>query len=369
MAKKHTTQPKNQQTFAQKVREYTANHKLIVIAISILLIACITVVALALLQTDTPVETPKPVMQKPAPKPATKYYSPLTGLEVADEAATKNVVTAVMIENSPDARPQSGLQQADVVYEAIAEGGITRFVALYQQQQPELIGPVRSLRMYYIDWITPYDPSVAHVGGSKKAKKEIRNGNHKDIDQFFNADAYWRAPDRYAPHNVYTTSEKLAALNSSKGYTAANPKAIPRTDSMPEASMPATQATVIISGPLYNSSWAYDETTKKYLRSQAGEPHQDREKGQITAEVVVVLGMRMDIVQEDGMRGDYHTAGSGNATIFAQGKAIEATWHKQNMESQLHFTDKQTGKDLALPRGTTWFTAVPINSGGSVSWQ
>ena len=107
-----------------------------------------------------------------------------------------------MIENSPDARPQSGLKAAGVVYEAIAEGGITRFMALYQTSKPELIGPVRSLRMYYLDWFAPYSASIAHVGGSLNALTEARSGKYRDLDQFFNSQTYWRASDRYAPHNV-----------------------------------------------------------------------------------------------------------------------------------------------------------------------
>jgi hypothetical protein len=136
-------------------------------------------------------------------KPQQKIYSQLTGKEVSEDDS-KRPVTAIIIENSPDARPQSGLKNSGVVFEAIAEGGITRFLTLYQEDQPQLIGPVRSLRPYYIDWLAAFDPSVAHVGGSLNALQEIRNGSYKDIDQFSHADTYWRARDRYAPHNVYT---------------------------------------------------------------------------------------------------------------------------------------------------------------------
>ena len=129
-----------------------------------------------------------------APRPKPTYYSPLTGKVVKTKAATTTPVTAIMIENSPDARPQSGLKDAEVVYEAVAEGGITRFLALYQQHHPQLIGPVRSVRMYYVDWLTPYNASVAHVGGSYRALQLVRNGSYRDIDQFFNAGATGEPP-------------------------------------------------------------------------------------------------------------------------------------------------------------------------------
>src|SRR6478672_8231162 len=109
---------------------------------------------------------------KSAPKPV--YYSPLTGEKVDDKFKSTKPTTAIMIENSPDARPQSGIKDAEVVYEAVAEGGITRFLALYQQNAPETIGPVRSIRMYYVDWLTPFNASVAHVGGSKAALDLVR---------------------------------------------------------------------------------------------------------------------------------------------------------------------------------------------------
>ena len=132
-------------------------------------------------------------------KPVEKYYSHLNGIEVASKADLSRPVTAIMIENSPDARPHSGLKQAEVVYEAIAEGGITRFLTLFQQHKPQLIGPVRSLRMYYVDWLAPYQASVAHVGGSHASLQEVRNGKYRDIDQFFNGSSYWRANDRRPP--------------------------------------------------------------------------------------------------------------------------------------------------------------------------
>ena len=123
--------------------------------------------------------------------PIPKAY-PENSLESIPQASANlsKPVTAIMIENSPDARPHSGLKQAEVVYEAIAEGGITRFLTLFQQHKPQLIGPVRSLRMYYVDWLAPYQASVAHVGGSHASLQEIRNGKYRDIDQFFNGSSY-----------------------------------------------------------------------------------------------------------------------------------------------------------------------------------
>jgi hypothetical protein len=312
-------------------------------------------------------------MPKPAkiaaskPKPVIKFYSPLTGVEVPTEAATKQVVTAIMIENSPDARPQSGIKDAGIVFEAIAEGGITRFLTLHQEDKPQLIGPVRSLRMYYVDWLAPFNASVAHIGGSAAALAEVRNGNYRDIDQFFNAGSYWRATDRYAPHNVYTSFERLDALNVAKGYTTSSFTGFPRADGKAAAAPDATSITINISSELYNSTYAYDAATNHYIRSLAGVPHVDREGGQITPSVVIALKVNEVTVMEDGYRQSITTIGSGEAIIFQNGVATAATWTKADRASQLTFTDA-AGKPIALNRGQTWISAVP-NGHGSVSWQ
>ncbi|MGH7218629.1 MAG: DUF3048 domain-containing protein, partial [Candidatus Microsaccharimonas sp.] len=267
--------------------------------------------------TEAPAKVAKP---KPAPKPEpVKYYSPLTGAQVETEAITKQAVTGIMIENSPDARPQSGLKDSGVVFEAIAEGGITRFLALYQEQKPQLIGPVRSVRMYYVDWVAAFNASVAHIGGSASALAEVRNGNYRDIDQFFNAQAYWRATDRYAPHNVYTSFAKLDELNNAKGYTSSEFTGFTRKDSTASETPNATSINVNISSALFNSHYAYNAATNTYDRSQAGAPHLDREAGQISPRVVIALKVTEQKVFEDGWREQINAVGNGTAYIFQDG--------------------------------------------------
>ena len=352
-----------------KLREWIKTHRIqsLIIA-SIVLIIATTGTAFLIVAKNPVVSPPASTTlppKKEEPKPV--FHAPLTGLEVLDEAAAAKPVTAIMIENSPDARPQSGIKNSAVVYEAIAEGGITRFLVLYQQEKPQLIGPVRSLRMYYVDWLAPYNASVAHVGGSAAALQEVRNGSYRDIDQFFNAASYWRASDRWAPHNVYTSFERLDALNSAKGYTSSTPLVFHRKDSAAAETPSATSISVTMSSHLYNSSYTYDATSNHYPRSQAGAPHTDREEGQIAPRVVIVIKTPMQLVQEDGWRQQYQTTGSGNATIFQDGTVQEVIWHKADRASQHTFTDAE-GKDVALARGQTWISIIPSSTGG-VSWQ
>lgn len=366
---KRAQTPENTSSFNTKKNWFKTHKKLALIlsVVGILLIAGGTATALYLLN-QKPAEQPKSA-QKVAtkPKPAPVYHSPLTGNVVKNKAETAMPVTAVMIENSPDARPQSGLKQSGVVFEAIAEGGITRFLVLYQQEKPGLVGPVRSVRMYYVDWLAAFNASVAHVGGSASALAEVRNGNYRDIDQFFNPGAYWRASDRYAPHNVYTNFEQLDALNKQKGYTSSNFTGFTRKESKPAESPTATAISVSISGPWYNSAYTYNAATNTYNRSQAGAPHLDREEGQISPRVVIVMKIEEQKVFEDGWREQINTIGSGSATIFQDGTVQEVTWKKNGRNEQITFTDAE-GKDVPLARGQTWITAVPLHTGG-VSWN
>lgn len=300
-------------------------------------------------------------------KPEPKYYSPLTGRQLSSESATKKAVTAVIIENSPDARPQSGLKESGIIYEAIAEGGITRFLVLYQEDKPKLVGPVRSLRPYYVDWLTPYNPSVAHVGGSSQALKLIRNGSYRDIDQFFNASTYWRTTDRYAPHNVYTDFKRIDALNKSKGYTESSFTGFKRTDPKPKSKPNAKSINVTMSGPSFNSSYKYDPKKNNYTRYQGGQVHKDREKGVIKPNVIIVMKSNMHTYMDDGPRQNYQTTGSGEAYVFQNGTVVKGTWQKKNRQGNLVFKNKDN-KTIPLVRGQTWISIVPANSGG-VSWQ
>lgn len=294
------------------------------------------------------------------------YFSPLTGAIVPNEGTTKRQVTAIMIENSPVSRPQSGLKAAGVVFEAIAEGGITRFLTLHQEDRPGLIGPVRSLRPYYIDWLAPFDAAVAHVGGSANALNEIRGGGYKDIDQFFAGSYYWRATDRYAPHNVYTNFDKLDALNASRGYTSSSFTGFPHKQDSPAQAKNATSITVNVSGPAYNSSYTYDAPSNSYLRNVGGAPHMDREAGQINPKTVIVIKVPTQIGFEDGYREQMTTTGFNEAYIFQDGQYIAGFWRKDSKKDQMRFYDK-AGVPIALNAGQTWITVIAPNK--SVTWQ
>jgi hypothetical protein len=305
-------------------------------------------------------DPPPPVVQKEEPKPEppapTTGPSPLTGVEVALELH-KRPVTGVMIENSPDARPQAGLKEAGVVFEAVAEGGITRFLALFQEAQPANIGPVRSVRPYYLDFLLPFDAAIAHVGGSPEALAQIRDGGIKDLDQFVNAGAYSRSPNRFAPHNVYTNMAALDGLNQAKGFTASAFTGFPRKPEAPNPAPSAKGIDLAISSFLYNVRYDYVAASNSYNRSEGSRPHLDEPSGApLSPKVVLALVMNRGI-HPDGQHTVYGTTGSGQLYLFQDGVLQEGTWQKADRKSQFVFTDA-TGAPLKLNPGQTWITLV-----------
>lgn len=349
---------KPKKSFKQRLKELTKKQWAIIIAVAIVLLGLIGFgVYHFFLKSD-----PKPVKQtvkkqEPAPKPE-PITSTLTGLPIADASINKRPVTAVMIENSPDARPQSGLNQAGVVFEAIAEGGITRFLTLFQDSEPDYIGPVRSVRPYYIQWLAGFDAAVAHVGGSADALAMLKRGEAKDLDQFANPGPYHRVSNRYAPHNMYSSVVALRELQEKKGFTS-NYTGFARK---PEAKSAAPNATAIdfnISGAVYNPHYDYDAATNSYKRSEGGKPHIDEKSGaQLSPKVVIALTMPQG---SKGIYTTYGNIGTGEAHFFQDGTVVTGTWSKPSAKDQITFKDAN-GAVMKLNPGQTWISVVGSSS-------
>jgi len=301
----------------------------------------------------------KHVAIKVAPK-ITTVASKLSGLPV-DPSVNLRPVTGVMIENSLDARPQSGLGQAGVVFEAIAEGGITRFLALYQDTAPANIGPIRSARPYYLQWALGFDAGYAHVGGSPEALADIKSWGVRDLDEFANGNYYHRVSTRVAPHNVYTAIATLNQLETAKGYTSSNFTGFLRKKAAPVKVPTAKTINLTLSGPDYNVQYTYNPTTNSYNRSEGGAPHIDANTNtQISPTVVVALVMPYSLGALDSSGAyysEYNTIGSGTAYVFQDGTLTTGQWTKTSATSQFTFVNS-SGKPLALDPGQTWITAM-----------
>lgn len=349
-------QPKN--NLIQKLRSFKVTKKEWMVSAAVIIV-CGSIVGYVLNHTGPkPVvsaNNPKPAVKKEAPKPTT-VPSTLTGLPV-DPTVNNRPVTGVMIENSLDARPQSGLSEAGVVFEAIAEGGITRFLALYQDTAPADIGPVRSARPYYIQWALGFDAAYAHVGGSPQALRDIKTLGVKDLDQFYNAGAYRRITTRYAPHNVYTTMANLNQLETAKGYNTSTYTGFVRKKATPLKTPTAAKIDINMSGSLYNVHYDYNPATNTYNRVMGGAAHIDANGNrQISPNVVVVMVVPYGIAA-DGHHSEYRTIGSGQVFVYQDGGVTIGTWTKANERSQITFTDANN-KPILLNPGQTWLSAV-----------
>jgi hypothetical protein len=293
---------------------------------------------------------------KPATAPA-----PITGIDVTPDAA-KKPVTAIMIENSIDARPQSGLYDADMVVEAVAEGGITRFVALFQQGEPQAIGPIRSARPYYVDIARTFDAAYVHAGGSDDGLQRIKELGVKDMSAFEDNGTYIRTSDRAAPHNLYSAMSNIDLRRTQLGFTTST--FTPWKHKNDTAQTPsASVAHFNMGSPAFNADFTYDPATNSYLRSEGGEPQLDAKAGkQVQPKVIIGL------ITSKGQNGSYSTyrlTGSGDMQVFQDGIVSTGTWTKDSPSAQFVFKDKN-GLEFAFNKGQVWMTLLGSSSDISV---
>jgi len=296
----------------------------------------------------------------------------------------------VMIENHEDSRPQSGLTSADVVYEAVAEGGITRFLAVFYCQDAEIIGPVRSARTYFLDFISEYGdyPLYAHVGGANTsgpadALGQIRDygwQNYNDMNQFsIGFPVFYRDYDRLGrtvatEHTMYSSTTRLwDYAKEERGLSNVDEDGngwdeeftyYEFKEDVAEGVRPAAQSISYNFWDGYGDylvDWSYDKATNSYVRSNGGEPHIDlnTEKA-VSAKNVVLLLMR-ESRANDGYEGNLHmlygTKGTGDAIVFQDGKEIEATWSKKSRTARLTLTDSR-GQEIKYNPGLTWYSVL-----------
>lgn len=313
---------------------------------------------------------------------------------------------AVMVENSPDARPHSGLIKGDVIYEAVAEGGVTRFMSLFYcaaQAKDVIVAPVRSVRTYYIDWASEYGltPLIAHVGGANCSAEKLPGGGYgpcktdpraqaieqlvdygwryakgNDLDQFaIGAPTYIRKPERLGrtvatEHSVVASTEGLWGVGQERGWTNLSPEGEEWSESFKPWQF-KDDAESSARGPVnsiaydfwegykqFDARWQYDATSNSYLRFTGGEPHTDLEtKEQLAAKNVVVLFTKETTSVDELKHNLYQTIGEGEALVFQDGQVIEGFWEKDSRTGRTIFTNKK-GEEISFVRGQIWISVV-----------
>lgn len=346
----------------RKIRGFLYQHRL---SASVVLVSVLVAIGAAVYFLSQDVQYVAPVL-KVSPKKVvdTRVEAPLTGEKVEPAAASRRAI-AVVIENFyPDARPQSGYNEADIVYETMAEGGITRTLAIYQSKDAKEIGPVRSARPVFVDWSQEYSAPLAHVGGSDEALALISQLHIPDLNQFFNGSYFWRSNDRYAPHNVYTSTEKLYAASKANGFEVGKPPTSfsKFMDDTKEVDRPASQnISIDFSSSVYRASYAYDSKTNTYLRSIGGSVAADKNtKIQVAPKNVIAIYAKMaPYVNSSGKsQTDIVDVGAGTGYLFQNGKQVPINWSKASRAAATKYTDSSSA-DIQLVRGQTWIEVVP----------
>lgn len=302
---------------------------------------------------------------------------------------------AVMVENHAEARPQSGLSSADIVYEAVAEGGISRFMAVFYcgaAAQSVTLAPVRSARIYFLPWVLEYDALYNHVGGAgrcnddtvddrAKALCQIEQHKIKDMDQFgISFPTCYRNYDRLdhpvaTEHTMVCFSDKLYKLASERGWTNVDTKGEPWNknfqswtfkDDAKEADRGASFSASFVAWKGYEAEygvrWDYARTSNMYKRFNGGSAHTDLEtKQQLEAKVVAIIFAKETGPVDTHAHLLYTNTGSGDGLLFQDGKTIKVTWRKPTRIDRTKFFDS-TGKEVSLNRGQVWVEMVPIGT-------
>ena len=298
----------------------------------------------------------------------------------------------VMVENSVDARPQSGLSKADVIFEAVAEGGITRFLSVFYCQTVPVLGPVRSARVYFLDFIGGFgkSPFYAHVGGANtpgpaNALGQIEDMDwvgYNDINQFsVGFPIFWRDYERLpgvaTEHTMYSDTSKLWKTGASRGLTNVNKSGVswnktftpwPFKDDTALEKRPTTAAVSFgfwEDYHQYNVTWNYNKTTNTYARTNGGKKHLDKTTNkQLQAKNVIIVFMDERVAQDGYDKGQhllYGTKGTGDVVILQDGAVIKGTWAKKDRFTQIKFYDTQDD-EVALNRGPVWVEVLPTGN-------
>lgn len=346
-------------------------HRIIITTLVVLLVAAGAAAAWFLFYSeDAPIEVtsawPEADSERVVPKPAEPPTWPLTGLPAPDANTPKNLrVVSVKIENSPEARPQSGIQDADVVYETITEGGITRFNAMFHSQAPSTVGPVRSARLSDTDIVPQYGALFVFSGASGQVNSAVSAAGIENLSEDRGVTkGYDRISSRKAPHNLYLNLDEMREEATRRGHASEQVIKPLAYDRRAVEATPAISVVDIPFSPANRVKWTYDAENDNYLRENNGRVHSDAITGdQITAKNVVVIWAKMTAAGKRDVTGsptyDIQLVGSDRVTIFRNGQKYDGVW-EATADKPPTFKAAD-GTQIRLAPGNTWVQVVPTN--------
>jgi len=282
-----------------------------------------------------------------------KETSSITGRECKNTGARP---FAVMISSDAEARPLSGIGEADMVFEMpVVENGFTRMMAIYQCGRPKEIGSVRSARLDFVPLALGINAIYAHFGGEHTVLKELNDGIIDNIDGLkYDGTIYYRKKDIPRPHNAFTNMDLLTEISEERGY-----RLIDSFEGYPhdnkDESLGTDQPPPIFNKP-FEVIWRYNQPTNSYLRTRGGKPEVDKNTGkQVGAKNVVIMKTTWSPINKDYIR--VKTIGYGAAEIYKNGQRIFGSWQKKDNKSKLYFYD-QGGKEIKFVPGNIWVEII-----------
>ena len=294
-----------------------------------------------------------------------EIIEPEKKLKIVDEDSKTRPI-AVMINNNHEAWPHAGLQDAYLSYEIIAEGGITRIMSLFKDQDTEKIGSVRSARPYYLDYALENDAIYVHYGWSEDAKVDIQSLGVDNINGLTDDNTFWRDTtlNKATEHTVFTSMELINEKAKEEGYDRDTNKDLLLNYSVDEISLKKREDaekadSVYIRYSYYtDTSYEYDKENKVYLRSMSGEPHVDAETGdQYTVKNIIVISVANQSYDSYG-RQELDNIGTGEGYYITDGYAVPITWEKDSRSSQTVYK-YANGKEIKVNDGNTFIQIQP----------
>jgi hypothetical protein len=267
---------------------------------------------------------------------------------------------SVMYDNFETVKTRPGLEQASVIYEALAEGGITRFMAVFDSSVAvKKFGPIRSVRPYFIDWASEYGGILMHVGGSPQALDLLRNTDSIiDINQIGAKEIYFNRDESIqAPHNVFSSFSSWLRLDDLLKVPKVTIVPWKYDVSTPAASVPGSEQVDIIYSPSMKISWAYNKEKNNYLRFVNGGRELFANGDTVSATNMLVIQVPTETIDAIG-RQHMQTLGKGPAQVYRNGQVISGFWMKETIASRMRFIS-ETQEEIALTPGTTWISVVP----------
>ena len=294
-----------------------------------------------------------------------KLQCPLDGALV--DRLPQDRPVAVVIDNLPRARPQSGLTKADLVYETLAEGGVTRLLAVYYHGEASSVGPIRSARPYFIELAGGVNAILVHSGGSPEALELLKNSNFPHLDEFRHPRYFWRISQRRPPHNLYSSISNLHKL--ARDYGLNNEVKVPSfnfiSDEVKEyigekKSLQSDEVKIHFPRG-YEVTYSYDPEEQTYCRFVDEKPHLDAAtNSQLSARNIIVQFVKTNVVDGQG-RLEMALTDHGRALVFSGKKVIEAVWQKSSADRPTTFKTMD-GETVELLPGQSWIEIIPQNT-------